>query len=236
MDQRLISTYKETRLDLESSTQGSTVAIRLPPHGTSVWPNRTQKRAHIVEIPVAEDEDLFKQRHLATAASVYHRSYHAFPKSFLWRVLENGKVLSIRVVDFSKPATGEESHITLRLHLPSPALPSCIALSDSEEHDALSVFILTESNHLYTLTLRPDFFRKPASTEGNVADWAKSYLCTAFSFKHPHRLVALTADELLISLIDGGLLKLNRKQKGEGMKGDGMFGIFSYCGNMLILF
>ncbi|CAG8982746.1 hypothetical protein HYALB_00001027 [Hymenoscyphus albidus] len=210
------SIYKETRLDLESTAQGSTVAIRLPPHGLSLWPTRTAKRPHIVEIPVAEDEDLFKQRHLATEASVYHRANKAFPRSFLWRVLENGKVLSIRAVDFSKPATKEESHLTLRLHLPSPALPSCIALSDSEEHDSLSVFVLTESNHLYTLTLRPDFFRKPASTEGNVADWSKSYLCAAFSFKHPHRLVALTADELLISLIDGGLLKLNRKSGGDG--------------------
>jgi nuclear pore complex protein Nup160 len=217
--------YKEMRVDLEPSSLGSTVAIRLPTHGTSIIPSRAaQKRSHIVELPVAEDEEVFRQRHLATASSIYHRAYHSSPRSILWRVLENGKVLSLQAVDISKNTIKQKKHtpaataaITLRLHFPSPILPSCIAFSDSMDHDTLSVFALTESNHLYTLTLRPDHFQKTESSEGNVGDWCKSYLSSAFSFKHPHRLVALTADELLVSLIDGGLLKLSRKSGGDGM-------------------
>ncbi|RDL42087.1 Uncharacterized protein BP5553_02066 [Venustampulla echinocandica] len=209
--------HKETRLDLDSSTQGSTVAIRIPSHGTSTWPSRTaQKRSHVVEIPIAEDEEIFRQRHLATAASVYHRAYHRSPRSFLWRILEGGKVLSIRAVDVSKQSNAPDANLTLRLSFPSPIVPACVAFSDSREHDVLSAFVLTESNHLFTLTLRPDFFRRALSTEGNVGDWCKSYLSSAFSFKHPYRLVALTADELLVSLIDGGLLKLSRKSGGDG--------------------
>lgn len=209
--------YKETRLDLDSSTQGSTVAIRIPSNGTSTWPSRTpQKRSHVVELPVAEDEDTFRQRYLATAASIYHRAYHKSPKSFLWRILEGGKVLSIRAVDVSKQSNALDANLTLRLSFPSPIVPACVAFSDSREHDVLNAFVLTESNHLYTLTLRPDFFRRALSTEGNVGDWCKSYLSSAFSFKHPYRLVALTADELLVSLVDGGLLKLSRKSGGDG--------------------
>ncbi|KAF4632411.1 hypothetical protein G7Y89_g5712 [Cudoniella acicularis] len=209
--------YKETRLDLDSSAPDSTIAIRLPAHGASSWASRaTQKRSQTLELPIAEDEDTFRQRHLATAASVYHRVHQKSPRSFLWRVLEDGKVLSIRAIDLSRQSKSADANLTLRLYFPTPIVPCGIALSDSEEHDVLSAFVLTESHHLYTLTLRPDFFRKTTSTEENIGDWCKSYLSSAFSFKRTHRLVALTADELLISLTDGGLLKLSRKSGGDG--------------------
>ncbi|KAH7330131.1 nucleoporin Nup120/160-domain-containing protein [Rhexocercosporidium sp. MPI-PUGE-AT-0058] len=209
--------YKETRLDLHSTTQGSTVAIRLPTHGASTYPSRTaQKRPHVAELPVAEDENAFRARHLASAASIYHRTHYQSPRSFLWRILEDGKVLSIQSVDVSKPSTVADANITLRLTLPSAVKPGCIALADSKDHDILSVFILTESKQLYTLTLRPDHFRRAASTEDNVGDWCKTYSSAAFGLKAPHRLVALSADELLISTIDGALLRLERNSGGDG--------------------
>ncbi|PVH87374.1 hypothetical protein DL98DRAFT_649633 [Cadophora sp. DSE1049] len=209
--------YKETRLDLDSTTQGSTVAIRLPAHGASTYSSRSaQKRPHIAEIPIAEDENAFRARHLASAASIYHRTHHQSPRSFLWRILEDGKVLSIQSVDISKPSTVADANITLRLTLPSAIKPGCIALADSKEHDILSVFILTESKQLYTLTLRPDHFRRAASTEDNVGDWCKTYSSAAFSLKAPHRLVALSADELLISTVDGALLRLEKNSGGDG--------------------
>ena len=133
-------------------------------------------------------------------------------------MLENGKVLSIQPVDVSKPnKKAPDANLTLRLTFPSPIAPSCIAFSDPAGHDFLSVHVLTQSNHLYTLNLRPDLFRKTSSTDGTTGDWCKSYLSSAFSFKHPHRLVALNAEELLVSLIDGGLLRLSRKAGGDGM-------------------
>ncbi|KAL2067168.1 hypothetical protein VTL71DRAFT_1592 [Oculimacula yallundae] len=212
-----IYSYKETQLDLDSTTQGCTVAIRLPVHGASTYPSRaTQKRPHIAEIPVAEDENAFRARYLASEASIYHRVHHQSPRSFLWRILEDGKVLSIQSVDVSKPSTVADANITLRLTLPSAIKPGCIALSDSKEHDVLSVFILVESKQLYTLTLRPDHFRRAASTEDNVGDWCKLYTSAAFSLKAPHRLVALSADELLISTVDGALLRLERNSGGDG--------------------
>jgi nuclear pore complex protein Nup160 len=219
MDQKIpLYGYKETRVDLEPLSQGSTVAIRLPSHGGAS--RTTQKRSHIVKL--SEDEEIFKQRHLSTASSVYHRAHHSSPRSILWRVLENSTVLSLQAVDISKDTAKEEEHdphtpVTLRLNFPNPILPSCIAFSDSRDRDTLSVFVLTENYHLYTLTLRPAHFHKNKSLEADIDTWCKTYLSSAFSFKHPHRLVALTADELLVSLIDGGLLKLTRKSDGNGI-------------------
>jgi nuclear pore complex protein Nup160 len=210
--------YKETRLNLDSTTPGSTVIIRLPAPTTSTWPlTSPQKRTQTTEVPVAEDEATFRQRYLAASASIYHRQYHTSPGSFLWRVLEGGKVLSICAVDISRQTTAADWTLTLRLVLPSPIRPGCIAFADSEQHDVLSAFVLLETNQLYTLTLRPDFFRKASSTEDNVADWCKIILPTAYATKQiPHRLAALSADEVLIANYDGGLTRLVKNSGGDG--------------------
>ncbi|KAL3428014.1 DNA repair protein rad51 [Phlyctema vagabunda] len=209
--------YKETRLNLDAATSSSTVNIRLPIFGSSTWPSRTaQKRSYLPDTSPAEDEGAFRRKHLASAASIYHRIHHKSPRSFLWRVLEDGKVLSIRTVDVSRQPEAADANITLRFTFPHTIRPSCVAFADSSEHDVLSAFVLTEEKHIYTLNLRPDFFRKPSSTEGNVGDWCKIYFPPSFSFKFPHRVVALSADEILIALIDGGLMRLEKNSGHDG--------------------
>jgi nuclear pore complex protein Nup160 len=204
--------YKETRLNLDPASQGSTVTISLPAHGASTWPTRkSQKRPHDAEIPIAEDENAFRKRHLATAASIYHRKYHTTPSSFLWRILEDGKVLAIRAVDVCRQTNVADATLTLRLNFPSTITTGCVAFADSKEHDILSVFVVTESRQLYTLSLRPDYFRKASSTEDNVKDWCKISIPSSFTIGHPHRLVALSADELLVSSPNGELQKLVKR-------------------------
>ncbi|QSZ28898.1 hypothetical protein DSL72_003404 [Monilinia vaccinii-corymbosi] len=207
--------YKEIRLNLDSPIHNSTIAIRLPAHGTPA-PRIGQRRSHGTELPIAEDERAFKQRHLATAGSIYHRTHDGFPRSYLWRVLEVGRVLSVQVVDVLKEQNTTDAHLTLRLQLPSAIKSGCVAFADCKEHVYVSAFILTETHHLYTLRLWPEFFRNPSSTENNVGNWCKSYISSAFSFKKPHRMTALNANELLIANLDGGLLKLDRKPGGDG--------------------
>jgi nuclear pore complex protein Nup160 len=204
--------HKETRLNLDPASQGSIVTISLPAHGASTWSSKkSQKRSHSTDIPVAEDENTFRKKHLATAASIYHRQHQRFPGAFLWRILEDGKVLSIRAVDVCKQTDTPDANLTLRLVFPSSITPHCIAFSDSQENDVLNVFAVTEARQLYTLNLRPDFFRKASSTDDNVGDWCKVAVPSSFAIGHPHRLVALSADELLISSPNGELQKLAKK-------------------------
>lgn len=204
--------YKETRLNLDPATQGSTVTISLPAHGASTWSSRkSQKRLYDTEIPIAEDESTFRKKHLATAASIYYRQYHTSPRSFLWRILDDGKVLAIRAVDVCRETNVADASLTLRLSFPSAITPGCVAFADSKEHDTLNVFAVTESRQLYTFSLRPDYFRKAWSTDDNVRDWCKVSIPSSFTMGHPHRLVALSADELLVSSPNGELQKLVRR-------------------------
>ncbi|KAI9846098.1 MAG: hypothetical protein M1837_004354 [Sclerophora amabilis] len=210
--------FKETRLSLEPSYLGSTIAIRLPAHGVANESARTpQRRLLFSDANPADDEAAFAKSNLASSGSIYSRKTKKYPRSFLWRVLEDGKVLSIQCVDLSKSSDPDrEGALTLRLIFPIAIRPGGISFSDSEDYEPVSVFVLTTSNDLYTLTLRPDFFHKASATERNVVDWCKTYLSSSFSFRYPHRLVARSPSELLISLHDGGLLRLTKKLEDDG--------------------
>ena len=137
-DIALSYSHKEARLNLESAVPGSTVAIRLPAHGTSSWSSRAaQKRLLPTDVPPAEDESAFRQRHLASAASIFYRQHHQSPRGFLWRVLEDGKVLSLQAADLCKQDKAPDTYLTLRLVLPSPIRPLCIAFADDKQRDVL---------------------------------------------------------------------------------------------------
>lgn len=221
--------YKETRLDLDPATQGTTIAIRLPSHsGASTYPTKgTQKRSNVADIPVAEDEQAFKQRTLASAASVFYRSHNKSPRSFLWRVLEEGKVLSIQSVDVSTPKAQDTAPIILRLSFPSPIRPGCIAFADLKDRDVLHAFVLAETKQLYTISLQPNDFRSSEGIDENIGQWCKIYSSAGLGIKAPHRLVALAADELLISMVDGALLRLEKPIGGDGIDST-FFSCYSY--------
>ncbi|KAI9696536.1 MAG: hypothetical protein M1836_005555 [Candelina mexicana] len=210
--------YKETRLSIEPAYHGSIISLPLPAHGllnrTFSSPARRQQRS---ELPLPQDENAFAKGHLATAGSVYVRKGPNLPRCFLWRVLEDGKVLSVQSVDLNKPDKGgQNATIILRFSFPQSIRPGGIAFSDSEHHDPLYIFVLTSSNDLYTLTVRSEFFFRPVATEGNIGDWCKTFLASSFSFRHPHQLTAHTPQQLLVSTHDGGLLKLERKAGDDG--------------------
>ncbi|KAI9711627.1 MAG: hypothetical protein M1812_007150 [Candelaria pacifica] len=210
--------YKETRLSIEPAYHESVIHLPLPAHGllnrTFSSPARRQQRSSQL---LPQDENTFAKEHLATSGSVYVRKASSFPRNFLWRVLEGGKVLSVQSVDLNKPEKeGQNATLILRFNFPNLIRPGGIAFSDSEHHDPLNIFILTSSNDLYTLTIPSEFFYRPIATESNIENWCKTFLASSFSFRHPHRLSAHTPHQLLISTHDGGLLKLGRKAGDDG--------------------
>ncbi|KAJ0114340.1 dna repair protein rad51 [Diaporthe amygdali] len=196
--------FKETRVNLEPASNASIVHIRLPA------PTRSRDRRSIGLDKYGEEERTYRSRNLASAASIYHRKHHDSPRSFLWRVLEDDTVLSIRAADVSKQQNAPDANLILNLRFPNPIRASCIALADAAEHDALSIFALDHSNYLYTIVLRPDHFRKRSATENGIGDACKTHLSGAFSFKHPHRLVAVSAHQVVVTFHDGGLIRFDR--------------------------
>ncbi|KXH31410.1 hypothetical protein CSIM01_04029 [Colletotrichum simmondsii] len=202
--------YRETRLNLEPASASSIINIRVPSL-TSNGRGATRKLTS-GDKNISEDEVNFRLKNLAPASSVYHRKWHDAPRSFLWRLLDDGLVLSLRVVDTCRQEKTVDAPLILNFRFTVPIQSSCVAFADPREHDALSMFVLDEANCLYTFTLRPDFFRKRSAIEAGPGDACKVYQPKVFGFKHPHRMVAASTDQIVISLHDGGLVRLDRNK------------------------
>ncbi|KAI0172304.1 nucleoporin Nup120/160-domain-containing protein [Hypoxylon sp. FL1284] len=195
--------YQETRLTLEPSSSSYIVDIELPSASSQ---GRIQRQANRATKPTAKNEAA-----RATTSAIYYRKHHNFPKGFLWRVLENDTILSIRTADIHKPQKASDANLILNFHFPHHIIPTCVALSDASDHDALSVFVLTTSGHLYSLFLRPDSFRKRSFAETGLGDACKVYQPNAFrGFKRPYRLVVVNNDQLVATLSDGGHIRFDR--------------------------
>ncbi|KAF2029398.1 hypothetical protein EK21DRAFT_67743 [Setomelanomma holmii] len=209
--------YKEARLNIEPAFPGSTIAFTLPASSLGTFGSRTAaKRTVIQEQYADQDEESFTRRHLATDASMFFRQHHAYPRSFLWRVLDSRKMLEIQSVDLEHSASDKfEANLTLLFQFPSPIRPFCVAFAEPADRDALTVFAITTANELYVLTIHRDFFANPAASEQNIDGWCKRSEPMLFSGRIPYRLVAVGVDELLVALDDGAICRMHWDQDNK---------------------
>lgn len=203
--------YTEACLNIEPTYANST--LHIPTEGQSSFFSR--KRSRSDDALADADEDAYAKRHLATDASIFFRRKNRSPRSFLWRVLEDGKLLHIQSVDLVQARKNtHESVITFALSFNSPIRPHGVAFADAVERDALEVFVLTTSNDLFTFTLRKDLLLRgslPSASDFDPESCYRVYQSPSFSFRTPYKLVATSSLQLLVSLSDGGLLRLERR-------------------------
>ncbi|KAL6702375.1 hypothetical protein ACN47E_002491 [Coniothyrium glycines] len=205
-----ISLYKEARLNIELAYPGSAIAFALPANPLSTFGSRPDgKRTVFAEKLIDQDEDAFTRRHLATDGSLFFRQHHSYPRSFLWRVLDNRTVLEIQAVDFDHDFNDKsEANLTLLFQFPLPIRPFCVALAEPTDRDAIVVYAVTTSNELYTLTLHRDFLVSPAASEQDLESWCKKAEPALFSGRTPYRVVAVDVNELLVTLDDGAICRM----------------------------
>jgi len=209
-----ICLFKETRTDLEPLLPGSVIQIQVPSTSTfSVRPR--QQRRILRTLPTYQDDNAFRKHYLATSGSLFFGRTKRHPRSFLWRVLDEGKILELRSADLSKSSQeSREASLIIQLCFPSALKHGGVALADTDDQDVLNLFALTKGNELYTFRLRKDFFCLAAASEDDILRWTKVSKPATFSISTPHRLIAPNDLQLIVSLSDGRLLIL-RRQKGE---------------------
>ena len=208
--------FQETRVDLEPTVPGSIVHITLP--STTAFGRSTRTRRRIEnELESSNNEEEFKSKHIATSGSVYFRKSKRYPKCILWRCLEKNQVLELRSVDLDKARhEAREATLILRIEFPVGIQDDGVALADVESPDIITVFALTTSNELYTFSIRPDFFCRVTASDVDVATWSRIFRPVSFTLSSAHRLFAPSANDIVITLIDGRLLRLTRKAGEDG--------------------
>ena len=222
--------YKETRVSLEPLYPNSIIQIQLPSTHTLIRTSRAQHQI-LSRIPDCKDEDDFRKRHTARSGSTYFCKNRKYPRSFVWRCLEEDHVLELQSIDLSKGEleTKEATNI-VRLAFPSAIRHNGVALADGVEHDILHLFVLTKSHDLYTFNLRPVVFCRPAAPEDDIERWYKIFKPASLTLSPPHRLFACGPNELMVALGDGRLMRLTRRSGDDGSKwlertfGDGQWG------------
>ncbi|PHH61872.1 hypothetical protein CDD81_7800 [Ophiocordyceps australis] len=202
--------FKETRLNLEPPALASVVVIRVP---SKVTNPRSLRR--VTNDPSIEDEALFRLKNLAVASSIFHRKWHDAPRSFLWRVLDHGTVLSVRAVDVCKRDKKPDASLVLNFTFAVPIQPGCVAFADPQEHDALCVFVLDQASQLYTFTLRPDLFRRKTAIDAGLSELGKVQSPANLGFRSPHRLVAVSTNVILVTVNDGGIIRLDKTRSED---------------------
>ncbi|KAL8998024.1 MAG: hypothetical protein Q9169_002864 [Polycauliona sp. 2 TL-2023] len=206
--------FVETRIDVEALEQTSVVHIQLPTNRT----HRSQRRILPTTAGSAtyKDEETYSRSCLASASSIYFSELRKYPRSFLWRVLENNKVLQLRSIDLRKSESSRaEATAILQIGFPSAIRKGGVALAD-DGAEALSVFVLTKSNELFTLTIPIRAFCNPTVLEEDSTRWCTTYNPSSFTLSTPHRLVAASPGQLAMALADGKLLTLNRREGQDG--------------------
>ena len=212
----LLKTTKETRVDLATRTPNSIIRTQLPSTGTFSRSSRPQRQV-IDTLPACQDEESFTRRYFASEGSIYFRKCQKYPRSILWRCLEENKAVELQCVDLSKEEhEHREAALILRLEIPGLIRRHGVALADPVDQDILHVFLLTRSNELHTITIRPDAFCRAEASGDDLGKGYKSFRPASFSISNPCRLFALSSFELVIALDDGRLVRLTRSQGSDG--------------------
>ena len=235
--------FKEVCVDVKPEAFNSVIQFRVP--SSSIIPSRHShpKRYIAKSPPIFRTDEEFTRWNSASESSIYFGGSGYYPRNFLWRVVDGGRALRIQSVDLSKrsPEKGQartiheennvterpdresergqgdsEANLVLQFHFPSTLKRGGVAFADAEDHESLSLFVLSTSNELYTLVLRRSFFCSASASEVDIGGWCNIYKPASLNFTTPHSFLARSAFELVIGLSDGRLVRLTRKTGENG--------------------
>ena len=215
----MLNLYVETVVHLTPPT--SNLVITRPVSSASslqILPRPAPSRARTSATPgQAKDELSYAQRYLASQGSVYFRCAKAYPRTFIWRVLDGNKTLELRCADLAR--SEHESHealLTISFEVQDGIVPGGVELSDTEDQDVLHAFIITTRKELHTLAVPLDFFRNAEESKVDSRKWCKTFVPSSFTIDTPHRLYAHSPFELFVALDSGRLQRLTRKAEDDG--------------------
>lgn len=205
-----LNSFLETRIDLAPVSEGAIVQIQLPSPSTFSRAPRSQRRV-VSTAAACQDEESYARSCLATSSSIFFSQSQRYPRSFLWRVLGDDKVLELRSIDVSKEdQEPNEAFVILQLTFPNAIRKRCVALTDSGE-DSLCVFVLTKSKELFALNIPTTFFCDVAVSKESPERWCNTFTHSVINLSNPLGLIAASPQQLVATLDDGGILRLNRK-------------------------
>lgn len=217
--------YQETRLDLDSKPADLRAELLIPskasktPFASSSSSRPVPKRRRIEGPSAPSDETTFSTQHLAVESAIHFRpstrKHHQSPRSILWRVLEDRKLLELQNVDIEQDnAIQNDPMVTLRFAFEKPIRSHCIGFAEAERAatntSALVVFVVCTDGELHTLHIDKSAWLKPNWLIEAPTNWHQSAVPSALSYRTPHRMLVCGERDIWLAVTDGGFVHLTR--------------------------
>ena len=205
----MLSLYKETLVGLDQLNGATTITYEISASSSKASSSQVTSQTTTVK-----SETAFASKCLASEGSIYFRQAQSYPRSFLWRVVDEKHTLEIRCADLVK-SRREQSDVNrvLRIKFPSAIAPKGVAFSNAEGQDHIHCFVITEGRELYTFHLQSAIFSGRLDViNGIFRKSAPSY----FSLSRPFKLYAHNPYEVFVSFENGALQRLTRKAEDDG--------------------
>lgn len=213
----MLNLYTETALQAKPSTPSSLVRIQVPRSDGS-YRNRPVEDPNRQVFP--KNEKAYAAEFLSSQTSLYFRQRKAYPRTFLWKVVDSDHVLQIQCADLARAADDtQEAHLTLSLEFQDKIIPSGVVFSDTEQEDVLYAFVVAHKSsslrgdqyELHTIAIPSNYFRKATNVQKDTKKWCSTYLSSGFVMSRPYKLHAHGPYELFIAYEGGKIQKLTRQ-------------------------
>lgn len=224
----VIRSFKETNVNLSEKENNYASALDVyvpeaPRDQSGLLSREALKRKSISSLKEISDdaEDSYYLNQVATSGSTFIR--HNFdaslnqPRSIVWRLLRKSRTIELDPVDFNSNVSLQFRKI--RIHSPTHINDHCIAISEDSDHFVID--FITKSGYLHTLSFsflefvskdHENITDEPTGlTEDNFRNWRNIALPFPFDIKKPHLIHALSSQKLVVSIIDGSLVLLERQ-------------------------
>ena len=210
----MLNLYTETAARAAPATISSVLDFSIPRKNGSY--DRSRYSARSTDTHTKDEQD-YASHHLASNGDIYFRESKAHqPRSILWRVTGEQRVLELFPADLSRSEDDTtEAHLTLRFAFQDPILPAGIATTDSDAEAEIHAFICTNKNEIFHLRIHPDAFRTADAISTGIGQWCSALEISSLAIETVFRLHAHSPLEVIICYTSGKLQRLRRKRDGS---------------------
>lgn len=223
----LIQSFKDTRVNDHANSHLVTVKIPLQKDEKANLDSSFTSGNNTIS-SVRDSEDDYYTKKIAAEGGTLLRSPSSnstIPRSIAWRVLENSTVLELDPIDLN--LTQNHQLRKIRFQIPAEILKNCITVSEDSSSENIVIDFLSKTSHVYTIYFNPSEFLESAKqsmsdvghslTEENAYKWRKVQYPYHFDFNRPHLLHNASMNVLVVSTLDGSLVKLTRRSPLDDM-------------------
>ncbi|OCT52313.1 hypothetical protein CLCR_07914 [Cladophialophora carrionii] len=209
--------YTETAFQVIPATTASVVNLQIPRANGSYDKSKFSSKKPGDSKAFTKDERTYSSHILASQSSIYFRESKSYPRTFYWKVVDNGKVLEVQCADFARSeGDTKEAYLTLRFEFQDQIAPCGVTFADLDNGDEIHAFVCTLKNEIFNLCIPTNAFRYARILQDeNLSQWCQSMESSTLSIDTVHRIYASSPLDVFISFASGRIQRLRREAVQE---------------------